>query len=217
VSGQLHVPAALPPGKERPVPIGYEIGWTPEPVWTTWRRPYRDSYSDPSAVQPVASRYTDCAVPALPRQIGWNAVDWIHLAQDRDRWRTLVNTIKELRAPYNFGKFLSSCATGVFSRRTLFHGVGYTRQWFLFKFLITQHWYCIPISNFHERYRNHFAHCQSESYNLQGHAKTVVLPHWERSTELKVLLQFLLSCSISSICNKITEIFWPCLFSSVLM
>jgi hypothetical protein len=26
VSGQLHAPAALPPGKERPVPIGYRLG-----------------------------------------------------------------------------------------------------------------------------------------------------------------------------------------------
>jgi hypothetical protein len=25
--------------------------------------PYRDSSSDPSAIQPVASRYTDCAIP----------------------------------------------------------------------------------------------------------------------------------------------------------
>jgi hypothetical protein len=45
VSGQLHAPAALPPEKEPPVPIGYEAGWAPEPVWTTWRRenswPYR--------------------------------------------------------------------------------------------------------------------------------------------------------------------------------
>jgi hypothetical protein len=29
VSGQLHVPAALPPGKEPPVPIGYATGWVP--------------------------------------------------------------------------------------------------------------------------------------------------------------------------------------------
>jgi hypothetical protein len=27
VSGQLHAPAALPPGKEPFVPIGYEAGW----------------------------------------------------------------------------------------------------------------------------------------------------------------------------------------------
>jgi hypothetical protein len=36
VSGQLHAPAALT-GKERPVSILYEVGWTPEPVWTIWR------------------------------------------------------------------------------------------------------------------------------------------------------------------------------------
>jgi hypothetical protein len=38
VSGQLHVPATLPSGKDPPPPIGEEVGWTPESVWTTWRR-----------------------------------------------------------------------------------------------------------------------------------------------------------------------------------
>jgi hypothetical protein len=32
VGGQRHAPAALPPGIE-PVPIVYEAGWDPEPVW----------------------------------------------------------------------------------------------------------------------------------------------------------------------------------------
>jgi hypothetical protein len=63
MSGQLHAPAALPPGKEPPVPIEQEVGWTSEPVWTIWIRenswPHRDSNSDFSVVQPVASRYTD--------------------------------------------------------------------------------------------------------------------------------------------------------------
>jgi hypothetical protein len=31
VSGQLHAPAALSPGKEPQVPIGEEAGWSPEP------------------------------------------------------------------------------------------------------------------------------------------------------------------------------------------
>jgi hypothetical protein len=66
-SGQLHAPAALTPGKEPPVPIGEEVGLIPEPVWTTWRREnswfYRESNSGPSVVQPVASHYTDCAIP----------------------------------------------------------------------------------------------------------------------------------------------------------
>jgi hypothetical protein len=30
------------------------------------------------------------------REIGWEGVDWIHLAQDRDRWRALVNTVTKL-------------------------------------------------------------------------------------------------------------------------
>jgi hypothetical protein len=38
VSGQLHVPAALLPGKEPLVPIEEESGWAPEPVWTQCRR-----------------------------------------------------------------------------------------------------------------------------------------------------------------------------------
>jgi hypothetical protein len=33
------------------------------------------------------------------REIGFGDVDWIHLAQDRDRWRGLVNTVMNLRVP----------------------------------------------------------------------------------------------------------------------
>jgi hypothetical protein len=32
-------------------------------------------------------------------EIGFGAVDWIHWAQDRDRWRALVNTVMSLRVP----------------------------------------------------------------------------------------------------------------------
>jgi hypothetical protein len=33
------------------------------------------------------------------REIEFGDVDWIHLAQDRDRWRALVNTVMNLRVP----------------------------------------------------------------------------------------------------------------------
>jgi hypothetical protein len=32
-------------------------------------------------------------------EIGRDGVDWIELAQDRDQWRTLVNTVMNLRVP----------------------------------------------------------------------------------------------------------------------
>jgi hypothetical protein len=28
-----------------------------------------------------------------PREIGWDGMDWIDLAQDRDQWRALVITV----------------------------------------------------------------------------------------------------------------------------
>jgi hypothetical protein len=34
-----------------------------------------------------------------PREIRWGDMDWIDLAQDRDQWRALVNTVMNLRVP----------------------------------------------------------------------------------------------------------------------
>jgi len=33
------------------------------------------------------------------REIGWDGVDWMHLAQHMDQWRTVVNTVMNLRVP----------------------------------------------------------------------------------------------------------------------
>jgi hypothetical protein len=33
------------------------------------------------------------------REIGWDGMDWNDLAQDRDHWKALVNTVMNLRIP----------------------------------------------------------------------------------------------------------------------
>jgi hypothetical protein len=33
------------------------------------------------------------------QEVGGSCGDWIELAQDRDRWRTLVGTVRNLRVP----------------------------------------------------------------------------------------------------------------------
>jgi hypothetical protein len=42
------------------------------------------------------------------RGIGLGGMDWIDLAQVRDQWRSLVNTVTNLRVQQNAEKFLSS-------------------------------------------------------------------------------------------------------------
>jgi len=57
------------------------------------------------------------------QEVGCGTMDWIGLAQDRIRWRTLVSAVMNLRVPWNTGKFLTSCDPVSFSRWTLHHGV----------------------------------------------------------------------------------------------
>jgi hypothetical protein len=33
------------------------------------------------------------------REVGWEDMNWIELAQDRDRWRALVNAVMNLLVP----------------------------------------------------------------------------------------------------------------------
>jgi hypothetical protein len=62
VCGQHHASAAFTPGKD-PVPIVQEAGWAPEPVWIGAENLAPPGF-DPRPFQPLASRYTDYAIPA---------------------------------------------------------------------------------------------------------------------------------------------------------
>jgi hypothetical protein len=55
-----YLTSALDGGKEPPVPIGYEAGWVPKPVWTRQGRDNSQPLSglEPPTIQFVAQRYT---------------------------------------------------------------------------------------------------------------------------------------------------------------
>jgi hypothetical protein len=56
-------------------------------------------------------------------EVAGGDVDWIGLAQDRDRWRALVNSVLNLRVPLNAGKLSSVQITGYLSSSAQLHGV----------------------------------------------------------------------------------------------
>jgi hypothetical protein len=38
-------------------------------------------------------------VKIILQEVGWGGMDWTDLAEDRDRWRALVNAVLHLRTP----------------------------------------------------------------------------------------------------------------------
>jgi len=42
------------------------------------------------------------------QEVGYGGMGWIQLAEDRDRWRALVNAIMNLQVPLNVGNFLTT-------------------------------------------------------------------------------------------------------------
>jgi hypothetical protein len=42
------------------------------------------------------------------QEVGWGDMDWIDMAQDKDRWWALVSAVMNLRVPQNAGSFFTS-------------------------------------------------------------------------------------------------------------
>jgi hypothetical protein len=69
-------------------------------MWHVWeRKVYKVSVGKPEGKRPLGRprRRWEDEIRIYLREIGWGSVEWIQLAQDRDRWRDLVNTLMKLR------------------------------------------------------------------------------------------------------------------------
>jgi hypothetical protein len=65
------------------------------------RNAYRILVGKPEGKRPLGRprrRWVDNMKIDL-REIGWDGMDWIDLAQDRDQWTALVNTVMNLLVP----------------------------------------------------------------------------------------------------------------------
>jgi hypothetical protein len=65
------------------------------------RNAYRILVGKPEGKRPLGRPRRRCGdnIKMDLTEIGWDGVDWIELAQGRDQWRALVNTVMNLRVP----------------------------------------------------------------------------------------------------------------------
>jgi hypothetical protein len=65
------------------------------------RNAYRALVGKPEGKRPLGrpKRRWENNIRMDLREIGWGGMDWIDLAQDRDQWRALVNTVMNIRVP----------------------------------------------------------------------------------------------------------------------
>jgi hypothetical protein len=95
-------------------------------MWHEWGRSvYRLLVGKPEGKRPLGRprrRQIDSIKMDL-LEIGLGGVDWIGLAQDRYRWRALVNEVMNIRVPSNAGKLPSGCTICVLWSGTQLHRV----------------------------------------------------------------------------------------------
>jgi hypothetical protein len=72
-------------------------------MWHVWERigVYRVVMGKPNGKRPLgrSRRRWENNIKMDLQEVGWRGMDWIDLAQDKDRMRALVNAVMNLRVP----------------------------------------------------------------------------------------------------------------------
>jgi hypothetical protein len=69
------------------------------------RNAYGILVGKPEGKRPIGrprGRWVENIIKMYLREIGWDGMDWIDLAHDRDQWRVLVNTEMNLRVTRSY-------------------------------------------------------------------------------------------------------------------
>jgi hypothetical protein len=71
---------------------------------------YRVLVGKPEGKRPLgrSSRRWEDNIKMNLQDVRCGGMDWIKLAQDRDRWRPVVNAVMNLRIPQNAGNFFTT-------------------------------------------------------------------------------------------------------------
>jgi len=78
------------------------MGWAGHVVHVgEWRGMYRVLVGKPEGKRPLGSprRRWEDNIKMDFKEVGCGGMDWIELAQDRDRWRVLVKVVMNLQVP----------------------------------------------------------------------------------------------------------------------
>ena len=139
------------------------------------------------------------------REVGCVGMDYIDLAQGRDRWQAIVKAVMNIRVPQNAGNLLSSLGRFSFIGRSLLRGVSYLRMYIsdfcliLVLYLLYVPFHRVPLQgNCHGMQRGNADFLRDNAFILRDMIKRTkyiyVLYEIRSDNSLGVIMTFKLLC-----------------------